>query len=91
MAPFGSGVEDRPAVMGREEREKERVERWVRKWEGRIRRRDGRDDGMEGVVEDIEKKVERVGRIKALVMERLGVLLKEKKEQKNELAAKQSV
>ncbi|KAK2757718.1 hypothetical protein FQN54_004687 [Arachnomyces sp. PD_36] len=64
VAPFGSGVEERPAVMSREERVAERE----RKARAKLDRRSGRDADGE-VVEG--RPVQRVGRIKRLIEERL--------------------
>ncbi|KAJ5544589.1 Nucleic acid-binding OB-fold [Penicillium sp. DV-2018c] len=52
VTPFGSGIEERPAVLSREEREKEREVRWARKY----LRREGRRLGREvDVVEEARK------------------------------------
>ncbi|KAL1852636.1 hypothetical protein Plec18167_007730 [Paecilomyces lecythidis] len=63
VAPFGSPVEDRPAVMSREEREAERI----RKREEKLKRREARK--ADGEVSDKDH----VGRIRGLILERTGV------------------
>ncbi|EAW06922.1 uS17 family ribosomal protein [Aspergillus clavatus NRRL 1] len=59
VAPFGSAIEDRPAVMTREERDALRVQKRAAKWARREER------GFEGIPEH-------VGRIRGLVHERVG-------------------
>lgn len=67
IAPFGSAIEDRPAVMTREERDAERAAKRAAKWERREARR------VEAGVPEGEGKVgEHVGRIRRLVLERTG-------------------
>ncbi|GAD94815.1 conserved hypothetical protein [Paecilomyces variotii No. 5] len=65
VAPFGSRVEDRPAVMSREEREAERIH----KREEKLKRREARSADGEVVTE----KKDHVGRIRGLILERVGV------------------
>ncbi|PLN84678.1 nucleic acid-binding protein [Aspergillus taichungensis] len=66
VAPFGSAVEERPAVMTRQEREAERLAKRVAKWERREQRL-----VAEGVPLE-EAKKERVGKVRRLVQERVG-------------------
>ncbi|KAJ9243271.1 hypothetical protein C8Q69DRAFT_90635 [Paecilomyces variotii] len=71
VAPFGTPVEERPAVMSREEREEERA----RKREEKVKRREERrraasGDGQVGVVDE---RKDHVGRIRGLILERVGV------------------
>ncbi|KAI2906474.1 hypothetical protein CBS11852_898 [Aspergillus niger] len=67
IAPFGSAIEDRPAVMTREERDAERAAKRAAKWERREARK------VEAGVREGEGKVgEHVGRIRRLVLERTG-------------------
>ncbi|KAF7155157.1 hypothetical protein CNMCM5623_006584 [Aspergillus felis] len=66
VAPFGSAIEDRPPVMTREERDAVRAEKRAAKWQ---RREAGRSEG--GEVQGVK---EHVGRIRALIYERVGDL-----------------
>ncbi|GFF23886.1 hypothetical protein IFM46972_00841 [Aspergillus udagawae] len=66
VAPFGSAIEDRPPVMTREERDAVRAEKRAAKWQRREARR---SEG--GEVQGVK---EHVGRIRALVYERVGDL-----------------
>lgn len=66
VAPFGSAVEERPAVMSRQEREAERAAKRVAKWERREQRL-----VKEGVPLE-EAKKERIGKVRRLVQERVG-------------------
>lgn len=63
IAPFGSGIEERPPVMSREEREAVRKQKRAAKWERREQRRLESGDESSGVKEH-------VGRIRKLVLER---------------------
>ena len=66
VAPFGVSIEKRPAVMSREEREEERA----RKRAGKLQRREQKilSSGVKpGTTQ------EHVGKIKGLVMERIGL------------------
>lgn len=67
IAPFGSAIEDRPAVLTREERDAERAAKRAAKWERREARR-----AEAGVSESEGKGGEHVGRIRRLVLERTG-------------------
>lgn len=62
VAPFGSGIEERPPVMSREEREAVREQKRAAKWERREKRFESGDEGS-GVKEH-------VGRIRGLILER---------------------
>ncbi|BAE57598.1 unnamed protein product [Aspergillus oryzae RIB40] len=64
IAPFGEAIEDRPAVLTREERDAERVAKRTVKWERREARR---AEGGEGQSLGGQ---EHVGRIRRLVYER---------------------
>ncbi|KAF4203901.1 hypothetical protein CNMCM8927_008048 [Aspergillus lentulus] len=66
VAPFGSAIEDRPPVMTREERDAVRAEKRAAKWQRREARR---SEG--GEVQGVK---EHVGRIRALIYERVGDL-----------------
>jgi ribosomal protein S17 len=66
VAPFGSAIEDRPPVMTREERDAVRAEKRAAKWQRREARR---SEGSE-----VQGVKEHVGRIRALVYERVGDL-----------------
>ncbi|KAJ9261784.1 hypothetical protein DTO212C5_8185 [Paecilomyces variotii] len=67
VAPFGTPVEERPAVMSREEREEERA----RKREEKVKRREERRRAASG---DGQGQVgDHVGRIRGLILERVGV------------------
>ncbi|KAL4892682.1 hypothetical protein BDV59DRAFT_179488 [Aspergillus ambiguus] len=67
IAPFGAAIEERPAVMTREERDAERAAKRAAKWERREARRseEGNDAAQMGPKEH-------VGRIRRLVYERTG-------------------
>ncbi|GKZ31462.1 hypothetical protein AbraIFM66950_012102 [Aspergillus brasiliensis] len=67
IAPFGSAIEDRPAVLTREERDAERAAKRAAKWERREARR-----SEAGLSEGEGKVGEHVGRIRRLVLERTG-------------------
>lgn len=62
VAPFGSGIEERPPVMSREEREAVREQKRAAKWERREKRFENGDEDS-GVKEH-------VGRIRGLILER---------------------
>ncbi|EYE91029.1 uS17 family ribosomal protein [Aspergillus ruber CBS 135680] len=62
VAPFGSGIEERPPVMSREEREAVREQKRAAKWERREKRFESGDEDS-GVKEH-------VGRIRSLILER---------------------
>lgn len=62
VAPFGSGIEERPPVMSREEREAVREQKRAAKWERREKRFESGDENS-GVKEH-------VGRIRGLILER---------------------
>ncbi|KAE8386879.1 hypothetical protein BDV23DRAFT_162428 [Aspergillus alliaceus] len=66
IAPFGEAIENRPAVLTREERDAERVAKRTAKWERREARRaeGGESQNLGGH--------EHVGRIRRLVYERTG-------------------
>lgn len=66
VAPFGSRIQDRPAVMSREERDEQRAIKRAAKLQRREKRRveAGGQPGNVGT--------EYVGRIKRLIMERVG-------------------
>lgn len=66
MAPFGSAIEDRPPVMTREERDALRSEKRAAKWQRREARR-----SQNGEAQGVK---EHVGRIRALIYERVGDL-----------------
>jgi ribosomal protein S17 len=66
VAPFGCKVEERPPVMTREERDALRAEKRAAKWQRREARR---SEG--GEVKGVK---EHVGRIRALVYERVGAV-----------------
>ncbi|PLB35839.1 uncharacterized protein BDW47DRAFT_109586 [Aspergillus candidus] len=66
VAPFGSAVEERPAVMTRQEREAERAAKRVAKWERREQRL------VEAGVPIEEARKERIGKVRRLVQERVG-------------------
>ncbi|KAF7115792.1 hypothetical protein CNMCM5793_003432 [Aspergillus hiratsukae] len=68
VAPFGCAVEERPPVMTREERDALRAEKRAAKWQ---RREAMRSEGGEGQVQGMK---EHVGRIRALVYERVGAV-----------------
>ncbi|EDP55483.1 hypothetical protein KXW98_003138 [Aspergillus fumigatus] len=66
VAPFGSAIEDRPPVMTREERDALRAEKRAAKWQRREARR-----SQNGEAQGVK---EHVGRIRALIYERVGDL-----------------
>lgn len=67
IAPFGSAIEERPAVLTREERDAERVAKRIAKTVRREARR--LEQGGQG--EEVGSK-EHVGRIRRLIHERVG-------------------
>lgn len=75
IAPFGSGVEERPAVLSREEREEEmaqkRMVKLIRK-AGKVAEQEGEKD-VEKVTRRIVGSKEHIGRIRGLVIERAAV------------------
>ncbi|KAL2814843.1 hypothetical protein BDW59DRAFT_154145 [Aspergillus cavernicola] len=64
IAPFGDAIEDRPAVMSREERDAVRVEKRVLKAERREQNRENSGAAFQGHGQ------EHIGRIRRLVLER---------------------
>ncbi|KAJ9256838.1 hypothetical protein DTO207G8_2441 [Paecilomyces variotii] len=69
VAPFGTPVEERPAVMSREEREEERA----RKREEKVKRREERRRAASGDGQGLDERKDHVGRIRGLILERVGV------------------
>lgn len=74
IAPFGTAIEDRPPVMTREEREAERAAKRIAKLQRREQRRieEGKGEGVK----------DHVGRIRRLVLERVGEEEEKKKKEK---------
>ncbi|KAJ5733907.1 Nucleic acid-binding OB-fold [Penicillium malachiteum] len=85
ITPFAVPIEDRPAVLSREEREQERERRWAEKYVRRESRRLGKEVNLsqlaesmnieEGtsdaqIIHQIHKGNERIGKVKKLVLER---------------------
>ncbi|KAE8150450.1 hypothetical protein BDV25DRAFT_154462 [Aspergillus avenaceus] len=67
IAPFGQPIEDRPAVLTREERDAERTEKRAAKWQRReARRAENGEEQSEGSAQH-----EHVGRIRRLIHERV--------------------
>lgn len=85
VIPFAVPIEDRPAVMSREERQAERERRWAEKYVRRESRRLGTEVDLASLMKTeeneklstaemihrIHRGKERVGKIKALVERRL--------------------
>jgi ribosomal protein S17 len=67
IAPFGAGIDERPAVMTREEREAERAMKRAAKVERRMQR--WAESGYNATVQPVK---EHVGRIRGLILERVG-------------------
>ncbi|KAL4798566.1 hypothetical protein BDV19DRAFT_356500 [Aspergillus venezuelensis] len=64
VIPFGTAIEDRPAVLSREERDAIRVEKRAAKWARREQRK------VESGISPSHGKKEHIGRIKRLILER---------------------
>ncbi|KAJ5679807.1 hypothetical protein N7462_008051 [Penicillium macrosclerotiorum] len=91
VTPFAVPLEDRPAVMSREERQQVREQRWAEKYVRKESRRLGEDINLESIAQsqglvkegetvstaDLIHRIhlgqERVGKLKALVQERIAL------------------
>jgi ribosomal protein S17 len=76
IAPFGLGVEDRPAVPTRAEREEEMVQKRMVKLTrkaGKVAEQEGKEEDVEKVTRRVVESKEHVGRIRGLVIERAAV------------------
>ncbi|KAI7976995.1 hypothetical protein EIK77_002505 [Talaromyces pinophilus] len=73
ISPFGSAVEDRPAVMTREEREEEMVAKRMTKLMRQATKKaaaEGGEKDVQKVMREVVERKEHVGRIRGLVIER---------------------
>ncbi|EEA23880.1 hypothetical protein TMatcc_006955 [Talaromyces marneffei ATCC 18224] len=73
IAPFGVGVEDRPAVPTRQEREEEMVQKRMVKLlrkAAKVAEQEGKEGDIEQVTRRVVESKEHVGRIRGLVIER---------------------
>lgn len=73
VSPFGSAVEDRPAVMTREEREEEMVAKRMTKLMRQATKKaaaEGGEKDVQKVMREVVERKEHVGRIRGLVIER---------------------
>lgn len=73
ISPFGSAVEDRPAVPTRAEREEEMVQKRMVKLmrkAGKVAEQEGKGEDVEKVTRRVVESKEHVGRIRGLVIER---------------------
>ncbi|CAI7663853.1 unnamed protein product [Penicillium crustosum] len=78
VTPFGEAIENRPAVLSKEEREAERETRWAAKYLRRESKRLGRVPVPQGevlstaqLIHRIHAENERVGKVKRIVQERV--------------------
>lgn len=82
LAPFGVGIEDRPAVMTREEREVEKMEKRMKKIARKAEKiaaqasSEGNAEGndVESITRRILESKDHIGRIRSLVLERTAAI-----------------